>query len=319
MTSGSVVQIFTGALVPEQAEAVVKREDTQEFEDRIRFRDPARMIRQGANIRYAGENIRAGEVFLKSGTLMKAAQTAALTNFGLSRVLCHAPVRVAVLTTGDELFPNSDGSPSGRSLEPWQIRNSNRTALLDLLRDHAWISEPTAMHVLDDPNVLRDQLAEAIEQHDAVLLTGGVSAGDRDYVPQAVKEVGGEILFHKLPLRPGRPILGAVTKEGKFILGLPGNPVSATMGARRFAIPLLARLSGQVRWKDRPANVRIESPGTKTLPLHWLRGVRLLGDGMAEYVIGKGSGDLVTLAQSDGFIEMPPNATGPGPWPFYGW
>lgn len=313
MVDGQVTQIFTGAIVPESADAVIKREDTIESAQSIRLLEQTMSTALGTNIRYAGENLRAGETFLKSGQLVNAAQAAAMTNFGVSNASVFSKVRVAIVTTGDEIH---DGD---RLPLPHQIRNSNRTALLGLLDRHAWIQPPTLLHVRDDQRELCDSLIRAVAGHDAVILTGGVSAGDHDYVPDVVREIGGEVIFHKLPLRPGKPILGAATVEGKLMLGLPGNPVSATMGGRRFALPLLGKISGQSSWQDRVSVVRLIDAGQKTLPLHWMRGVRLMDNGTATPVVGKGSGDLVTLAQTDGFIEMPPNAIGEGPWPYRSW
>lgn len=157
-----------------------------------------------------------------------------------------------------------------------------------------------------------------MKSHDAVLLTGGVSMGDHDYVPQVVRELGGEVVFHRLPLRPGKPIFGAAA-DGKLLLGLPGNPVSATINAIRFAAPLVDRIAGRTDWLRCPPRVRLHEPGEKTLPMHWLRPVRVRSDGSVELVTGKGSGDLVSLVQSDGFIAMPPDGRGAGPWPFYPW
>jgi molybdopterin molybdotransferase len=152
-----------------------------------------------------------------------------------------------------------------------------------------------------------------------VILTGGVSMGDYDYVPDVVREVGGEIVFHGLPLRPGKPILGAATSIGKLIVGLPGNPVSATVGCRRMVLPLLAKMSGQINWLPPRPMLRLLGGGDKAIPLHWMRLVRLTGDGVCEPVLSQGSGDLVSLGNSDGFVETPPGAVGEGPWPYYSW
>lgn len=314
MAAGQVTRIFTGAMVPSGADAVIKREDTEESDTMIRLREVALTTDHGMHIRFAGENLTGGEVFLRSGSAIATPQAAALMNFGIAETDLFAKVRVTIMTTGDELVQDAT-SP----VEPWQIRNSNRTALQCLLARHGWMEEPKIDHVRDNREELRDRLAERLNDHDAVVLTGGVSMGDHDFVPGVIDDVGGQVVFHKLPLRPGKPILGAVGPRGQLILGLPGNPVSAMMGAVRFGLPLLRRISGQRDWRDIPPKVRLSSPGEKTLPLHWMRGVRMLRPGVAAPVIGKGSGDLVALASTDGFIEMPPGATGEGPWPYRTW
>ena len=143
--------------------------------------------------------------------------------------------------------------------------------------------------------------------------------GDYDYVPDIVRSVGGEVVFHGLPVRPGKPILGAATSDGKLIVGLPGNPVSATIGCHRFALQLLAKKSGQTNWIPQQPTVRLTNPGTKTIPLHWMRLVSLVETGIAQGVQSKGSGDLVSLGQSTGYVELPPGESGEGPWPYYPW
>ena len=102
-------------------------------------------------------------------------------------------------------------------------------------------------------------------------------------------------------------------------MGLPGNPVSATIGCQRMALPLLAKLSGQTDWLPACPVVRLEASGDKTIPLHWFRLVRLTADGVAVPVISQGSGDLVSLGQSTGFVELPPGVAGEGPWPYHAW
>jgi len=250
ITDDAVVRIFTGAIVPPGAQAVVRREDTIESAGTIRWRDAALETRSGENIRFAGENIRGGEVFLTAGTLLQSPQSAALENFGVTATRVHARVRTAVLTTGNELPTKTSGRVD--ELPPWKIRNSNLVAIRAILQSKSWSAPPSTLHAEDDSNALRDQLRQALRTSDVVILTGGVSMGDHDYVPEVVRESGAEIVFHKLPIRPGKPILAAISRDGKLILGLPGNPVSATMGFVRFGMPWLAKISGQTRWRSCP-------------------------------------------------------------------
>ncbi|MFG0264200.1 MAG: molybdopterin molybdotransferase MoeA [Rhodopirellula sp. JB055] len=325
-----IIRIFTGAIVPEGCDRVIQREHTEELAGtsadhsnsmgQIRWTERARSIPSGSNIRRQGENLTAGSVAIPAGLELTSPRLAALTNFGVQRLKVHRPVRVAVLTTGDELA--SASSENEPPLPPWKIRNSNASALVGLLANQPWIDCVSPIHAVDEPSVLRASVLQAIEHHDVVLMTGGVSMGDYDYVPRILQEVGAEIVFHKLPLRPGKPILGAIHSSptgSTLILGLPGNPVSATMGARRFAMPLIRKFAGIRDWAERPPHVTIQEIGEKTLPLHWMRGVRMIQPGVAELVLGKGSGDLATLALTDGFIEMPPDANHPGPWPYFAW
>jgi molybdenum cofactor synthesis domain-containing protein len=314
MQAGAVVRIFTGAVIPADCEAVIMREDTEEFDGAIRFRPSALKATRGDHIRRAGENAAAGSGVVAAGTLVTAASRATMANFGCDRAQVYAPVRVCLITTGDEVGLFEQETPA-----PWQLRNSNRGSLAALLNPVPWITIHHIDHCPDDRPALTGLLAERLEQSDAVLLTGGVSMGDYDYVPEVVQELGGDIVFHGLPIRPGKPILGAATAAGKLILGLPGNPVSATIGCRRFAIPLLAKQSGQTDWNPPCPVVRLEHAGNRTLPLHWLRLVRLTEHGVAEVVISHGSGDLVSLAHSTGFVQVPPGQRDQSAWPYYAW
>ena len=314
MSEGAVVRIFTGAIVPAGCDAVVKREDTEELEGAIRFRQSALSTQQGEHIRRAGENAKAESTVLSAGIKITAAQRATMANFGCDAADLFSPVRVSILTTGDEVGLFADDQP-----QPWQLRNSNRASLTALLQAVPWITVAGVDHAKDDRQSLTQSLQNLLAQSDAVLLTGGVSMGDYDYVPDVIGQLGGNIIFHGLPLRPGKPILGAGTREGKLILGLPGNPVSATVGCRRMAMPLLAKISGQRDWLPRCPVVRLRNPGDKTIPLHWMRLVRLIDHGLAEPVISQGSGDLVSLGQSHGFVQLPPGSSGEGPWPYYSW
>jgi molybdenum cofactor synthesis domain-containing protein len=310
----AVVRIFTGAIVPAGCEAVVKREDTEELDDAIRFRQSALSTRSGEHIRRAGENAAAGAAVLSAGTKITAGGRATMANFGHLAADVYAPVRVSIITTGDEVGVFAENPP-----KPWQLRNSNRASLTALLDGHRFIHLGHVDHCKDDRDSLAQLLAQRLEESDAILMTGGVSMGNYDYVPDVVRGLGGDIIFHGLPLRPGKPILGAASGDGKLILGLPGNPVSATVGCRRMAMPLLARQAGQTEWLTRQATVRLPDADDKTIPLHWLRLARLVDHGSAQLVQSRGSGDLVSLGQSSGFVELPPDASGPGPWPYYPW
>ncbi len=311
---GAVVRIFTGAIVPSECDAVVKREDTEELGDTVRLLPSAMSTAHGEHIRRAGENAARESTVLQPGTCITAAHRATMANFGYLEVDVYSAVRVCIVTTGDEVGQFADAPP-----EPWQLRNSNRDSLTALLEPTPWISIEHVDHCKDDRETLTRLLSGRLSQADAILLTGGVSMGNYDCVPDVIRDIGGEVIFHGLPMRPGKPILGAATADGKLLMGLPGNPVSATIGCRRMAMPLLAKISGQRVWLAPRPVVRLINAGDKTIPLHWMRLVRLTDHGVAEPVLSQGSGDLVSLGQSSGFVELPPGTAGEGPWPYYEW
>jgi len=364
------IRIVTGAAIPSGADAVLRREDVVEHgagmaTDRecitsISLTPSAatrRGVRVGDNIRRRGENARAGETVLSAGTVLTAAALGTLAAVGCVRPRVHPRVRVAVITTGDELV-SPQATPS-----PFQIRNSNAAAIRAVLESHAWIevvtrADGTVMHAGDEEGELDELLNAVIGHTDAVVLTGGVSMGHRDPVRAAVERCGAiaggasasgadasgaEIVFHGLPQRPGKPMLGAVVRRACGatvdarvpVFGLPGNPISAMVTCTRIVLPVLASLAGacadQAQVVCVPRLVTLANPDGKSLDLWWHRLVRISavgGTGMVELVDGSGSGDIIAGGRSDGFIELPPTNAAhcamsgrdmPALVPFYPW
>lgn len=311
--AGVCVRIATGAPVPIGGEAVVKREDVAESPLSITISGEALpRIRAGDNIRREGENAPAGAVVACPGMVITPAVAGALASIGVTKPVVHKALRVAVVSTGDELVP-PHASP-----HPWQLRDGNAAALAAFLRPCPWIESVVCVHAPDDEFSLDRAIARSLAEADALLLSGGVSAGHRDLVPQALVRAGVSVLFHRLPQRPGKPVLAGVAAEGRPVLALPGNPVSVLVTARRFALPALQGRAGFGAPVQAPC-VSLANPDDKRIDLWWHRPVRMVGPALAELVETKGSGDLVSVARSDGFIELPPGAAGAGPWPYHAW
>jgi molybdopterin molybdotransferase len=223
----------------------------------------------------------------------------------------YRKLRVGVIVTGDELATPLEAP------EPWRIRDCNGPFVQSLLSGCSRVRLDSLKHVRDEPSALARQLNLLLDGCDAVIITGGVSKGDYDHVPAVVAGTGAEVLFHGLPIRPGHPILGAVTRQNQAIIGLPGNPLAVMVGMCRVAAAALARLSGM----QSAAMPRVQLADTisKPLQLWWYRPVRIEADGRARLVSSKGSGDIPSAVRSDGFIELEPGAAGSGSWPFYRW
>lgn len=312
LPAGATVRIFTGGAVPADAEAVIKREDVVENGDSIEV--PAGLaVEPGQHIRRAGENLQEGELVLEGGVAVDSAVAAALSTFGFTRPFVHHRVGVGIIVTGDEVLP-PDSVPT-----PWQLRDSNGASLAALVASVPWAEVITTVRQVDKPDLLYDELEEALDRCHVVLITGGVSMGDYDFVPDVVARAGADIVFHGLSQRPGKPMLGAVGPEGQAILGLPGNPVSVMATARRLGVPVLRKLAGFSRPDPPPPEARLADPDDQNIDLWWNRLVRMVEPGVAELVPTRGSGDLVSAARSDGFVVIPPGRHGPGPWPYYGW
>ncbi len=310
----SAVRIFTGGPVPDQADIVIKREDTVEDENFVSFSLKPEDVVSGKNIRFQGENCRTGQVLLPSGTLLTCPKMASISTFGTQTLATFRRVRVAILNTGDELVA------PGMKVQPWQIRDSNGPVLEALLKQQSWIEVVERRAVGDELTEISTALHSQLELADAVLLTGGVSMGARDYVPEAIKTCGGQIVFHRLPIRPGKPILGAIGPAGQLICGLPGNPVSVAVTARRFAMTFLRKLGGlQIEADLHSRLATVSNPDSKKLDLIWYRLVKVLPEGNVALCDSFGSGDLVSLSTSDGFIEIPAGQSGAGPWRLRCW
>jgi len=313
LSPGTAMRIVTGGAVPAGADAVVKREDVGERADRIEIGEGARAALQaGMHVRRRGENIRAGSEVVEAGAVIGPAIAAALATFGIVSPSVYRRVRVGLLTSGDEVRA-PDQRPS-----PWELRDSHGSALRALLKARAWAELTEQRRVRDEPGALREAAVGLLREADMLLLTGGVSMGPRDFIPAVLQELGAAVIFHRVPQRPGKPILGAVLPDGRPVLGLPGNPLSVMVTARRFAVPVLEKLAG-LREGTRPWLVRLEGAGNRAIDLWWHRLARVASAGVVEAVEGMGSGDVPAAARSDGFCEVPPGESGPGPWPFYPW
>lgn len=309
---GAAAGIVTGAPIPLGAEAVLPRESVIENGASIDLPGDT-VVHAGQYIRRRGDNAVAGAIVIEAGVALHAAALGACATFGLVNVPVHRRVRVALVITGDEV------RHAGDAPGPWQLRDSNGPALAAMLDAVPWIELAGAAHAPDDLDATVEAIASAAAVADVVLMTGGVSMGDRDFGPRALARIDARTVFHGLPIRPGKPMLGAIRGDGKAILGLPGNPVSVLVTARRFASIVLRRLAGFAQ-PDAPAScVTMEAVETPHPSLWLYRPVRLLSTGMASMLPTQGSGDVAAAGGSDGVVELAPHAAGERALPFYPW
>jgi molybdopterin molybdotransferase len=313
LSSRESIRIFTGGVVPENADVVIPREQCLESGQRVAIKFPVAGLKRGWNIRRQGENCRIGSLSLGPQQFIDAPRLSSIVSMhGDVNLTVYKKVRVTVLNTGDELLG------VGEPIEPWKIRDSNGPFLEAMLSRCPWI-QWVRKTVRDNALDVQHALREAVDDSDAVLLTGGVSMGDTDHVPEAVTQCGGQIVFHRLPIRPGAPILGATTSRGQLIMGLPGNPVSVAVTFRRFAWQLLRRIGGADLRGAGAIRVPFLDTDPKTLHLQWFRLVKLDSEGGLVFVGNQGSGDVAALGLSDGFIEVPAGEPSNGNLLFYAW
>jgi molybdopterin molybdotransferase len=311
LSPAHALRIVTGAPLPQGADLVVPIEQIDEAEHHIRLKPSASALKAGQNVRRRGENLSVGARFSSPGELISPPLVSAIASFGGGSINVFRRLRVAIINTGQELT-SVDEKPN-----QWQIRDSNGPSITSLLAAHPWIECDAHVRVPDEPEQIEAILVDRLSQSDAIILTGAVSVGPYDHVPGILKKIGCDVVFHRLPMRPGKPVLGAVGPTGQVVFGLPGNPVSALVCARKLALPVLAHQAGLAR-RNCPALMSLDADGA-TLPLWWYRLVRCTDGSRVRPVETHGSGDLVSLAHSDGFVEVPPNSAGPGPWPYYPW
>ena len=232
VSPGETMRIMTGAPIPAGADAVVKVEDTATTGTAVAFRHaPA----AGEFIRPAGEDVRAGDLVLGPGRLLRPADIGLLASLGRPTVRVRVRPRVAVMATGDEL------ASLGTALAPGQIYNSNAYALAAAVEEVGATAAVVGI-VRDDPHVLRAAF-DATRGYDVVVSTGGVSVGDFDFVKQIMDEMGLERRFWQVAQKPGKPITFAA-REGQLYFGLPGNPVSSLVCFVLYVAPALRRVLG---------------------------------------------------------------------------
>ena len=229
---GEAARIFTGAPLPPGADSVVREESTESRGDRVFLRHEAR---PGENVRAAGEDVAFGGEALPAGARIGPRQVALLEAVGCLEVDVHRRVRVALVSTGDEVV-------KGRTPD------SNGAALAGLLAECGF--EVRRAAVGDDAAALRGALSDALAGADALVTLGGVSVGEKDLVAGALGALGAEIRVHGVPMKPGKPFLFAVL-GGKPVLGLPGSPSACLVAFEVFARPALLRLAGAAQ-VDRP-------------------------------------------------------------------
>ena len=228
------VRIFTGAVLPEGADAIVLQEDTERHGDTIVVTETPR---PGQHVRTRGHDIARGATVVTAGARLDAYRLSWLTACGIGRVAVKPRVRVATFATGDELVEVGD------TLGPGQIYESNRFALARVMSGLP-VEIADLGRLPDDPEATRKALARAAEDADIVVTSGGVSVGDADYVRDAVQEVG-RLDFWKIALKPGKPL--AVGRIGRAdFFGLPGNPVSTIVTFLLFVVPAIVRRGGGV-------------------------------------------------------------------------
>ncbi len=233
VTGGTAAKVLTGAPIPEGADVVVKQEDVFVDGNLIHVFQP---LRARNNVVHIGENIKHGEMLAKQGTIVTAAIIGLLAEQGIKTLYVYEPIKAAIISTGDELVGLDEPLTLGK------IYDSNRHTLQARCKELG-IDPVLLANVPDCRAQIAARIEEGLAAADVVITTGGVSVGDYDLVKDAVETLGASILFWRVDIKPGSPMLAAV-KDGKMIIGLSGNPVAAMITFDLLAVPLLKKMMG---------------------------------------------------------------------------
>jgi molybdopterin molybdotransferase len=302
---GTAARIFTGAMIPDGADAVVMQEmcelEKSADGDTVTIRHTPR---PGEWIRRSGEDIRTESVILTAGTRLRAQELGLAASVGLATLPVVRKLRVAVFFTGDEL------AMPGESLKPGAIYNSNRFTLRGLLENLG--CEFTDYGIVPDTlAATRDTLRQAALQHDLIITSGGVSVGEEDYVKAAV-EAEGRLNLWQIAMKPGKPLVfGEIDRAGgsAFFIGLPGNPVSSFVTFLLFARPFILRLQGVPDVTPKSYPMRADFTWPKADKRNEFLRAKINAAGGLDLFPHQGSGVLTSTVWGDGLIDNPPGQT----------
>jgi molybdopterin molybdotransferase len=292
------IEIMTGSVLPQGCDCVIPVERLAVAQGVATLeRDYTARDRQFIHAR--GSDHAAGHEVLRPGVVLSPMDIAIIASCGLNDVeVGRAPV-VRVISTGNELVP------AGQPIAAHQIRMSNGPALVAMLTRQGF-ADCHHDHLRDDPDLLERELGNHLDEASVLILSGGVSMGQADYVPQVLEKLGVEVVFHKISQRPGKPMWFGIGQNKQAVFALPGNPVSTLVCCRQYVLPALLRASGRATAPTLVAvlaeDVEFNADLTCFLP------VRISGSGdgriLATPVPTNTSGDFASLGGTDGYVEL---------------
>lgn len=299
---GTCIEVATGAELPEGCDCIIPIEHVQRTAQGYQLLASAEPT-PGRFVHACGSDCAAGAPVLAPGTSIGCAQMELLAANGVASVAVARLPAIAIVATGDELVDVGAPLPAGR------IRRSNDLALMTALQA-AGLGRASRHHLRDDPEQLGPALAGLLESHDTVVLSGGVSMGQRDYLPEVLRSLGVQCRFHGIAQRPGKPMWFGVGPAGQLVFALPGNPVSSLVCLVRYVRPALLSRMGAT--PEMPQRVRVARPLPAFALAQFIPVTLKLdaaGEMLAEPVASRNSGDFTALGGTAGVVELAAGAT----------
>ena len=301
------IEVMTGAILPLGSDCIIPVEQIEVSDGYASLKNPTVVSSPYHNVHRRGSDSRQGALLLETGTLLRAPEIAVAASAGMARVRVSSQPAVMVVSTGDELIEPGD------PIAEYQVRRSNAYAVAATLRKRGLVRVGDD-HVPDDEVELRERLGLHLTTHEVVVLSGGVSMGKFDFVPKVLAQLGVQGVFHNIAQRPGKPMWFGIGPQGQAVFGLPGNPVSTLVCLIRYVIPAIAEAMGTKR--EPPERLALAAPVTFQPPLAYFLPVVIEHDDWGRPWANprppNGSGDFLSLAGTDGFVELPP---GPNTYP----
>ncbi len=260
VNKGEAVRIFTGAMIPAGANTVIKQEDINRNEGEIVVQNT---IKLGDNIRYAGEQIKKGQLALEKNSRLNPGAIGFLSMLGFTKISVYRKPIIGIIATGNELVK------PGNPLEPGSIYESNTFMLNAAINE---IGLEAKMHTVEDNyEATRDKINKVIEESDLTIITGGISVGDYDFVGDALNELEVESHFYKVRQKPGKPLFFG-TRASKNVFALPGNPAAVLSCFYVYVLPCIKLLMGRSDYIEKPQKLSLTSPYKKTAKMtHFLK------------------------------------------------
>jgi molybdenum cofactor synthesis domain-containing protein len=289
---GKCFKVSTGAMIPEGADSVVILEETETVEKKVFVYKP---VFPGANITKKGADIKKGTKILPKGCCLTPSKIGVIASLGLKEIKVFRKPQIALIPTGNEIIL------PGENLQMGKVYNINSFTLSALIKENGCI--PIVFPLCpDEEKELRKRLKEALN-YDLIVIIGGSSVGERDIVMDVLMEIG-EILFHGIAVKPGKPTLGAVADE-KLVIGMPGHPTSCLSNGYMILIPILRKIANLPPKYFQILKGKLSKRISVTLGRMQFLSVKLNGEEVIP--VFKESGTITSMAEADGYIEIPGN------------